>query len=56
MQVASSALSLYYRPIVVLSKDNLDRERIVSAASVDDDVSFELKLRPQRLREFIGQD
>ncbi len=48
-------LSLYYRPIVVLPKDNLDRERIVSAAPVDDDASFELKLRPQRLREFIGQ-
>jgi holliday junction DNA helicase RuvB len=48
-------LSLYHRPIVVLPKDNLDRERIVSAAPVDDDASFELKLRPQRLREFIGQ-
>lgn len=32
------------------------RERIVSAAPVDDDSSFELKLRPQRLREFIGQN
>jgi Holliday junction DNA helicase RuvB len=30
-------------------------DRIVSAAAVDDDASFELKLRPQRLREFIGQ-
>ncbi len=37
------------------SKDNPDRERIVSAVPVDDDSSFELKLRPQRLREFIGQ-
>ena len=36
--------------------DSLDRERIVSAAPLDDDASFELKLRPQRLREFIGQD
>ena len=36
-------------------KLNPDRERIVSAAPVDDDSSFELKLRPQRLREFIGQ-
>ena len=37
---------------------NLSRnqgERIVSAAPLDDDASFELKLRPQRLREFIGQ-
>ncbi len=33
-----------------------DRERIVSAVPVDDDSSFELKLRPQRLREFIGQN
>src|ERR1700690_58248 len=32
-----------------------DRERIVSAAPVEDDSSFELKLRPQRLGEFIGQ-
>ena len=32
-----------------------DRERLVSAASVEDDSSFELKLRPQRLGEFIGQ-
>jgi Holliday junction DNA helicase RuvB len=33
----------------------VDRERIVSAVPVEDDASFELKLRPQRLREFIGQ-
>lgn len=31
------------------------RERMVSAGMVDDDVSFELKLRPRRLQEFIGQ-
>ena len=31
------------------------RERIVSAAPVEDDSSFELKLRPQKLAEFIGQ-
>ncbi len=31
------------------------RERIISASPVDDDASFELKLRPQYLREFIGQ-
>ena len=31
------------------------RERIVSAAPVEDDSSFELKLRPQKLLEFIGQ-
>ena len=38
-----------------LGKQDPERERIVSAAPVDDDASFELKLRPQRLREFIGQ-
>jgi Holliday junction DNA helicase RuvB len=32
-----------------------ERDRIVSAAPVEDDASFELKLRPQRLKEFIGQ-
>lgn len=31
------------------------KERLVSAAAVEDDASFELKLRPQRLKEFIGQ-
>src|SRR6201994_523259 len=33
----------------------MSRERLVSAAPVEDDSSFELKLRPQRLGEFIGQ-
>jgi holliday junction DNA helicase RuvB len=32
-----------------------DRERLVSANPVEDDASFELKLRPRRLQEFIGQ-
>jgi holliday junction DNA helicase RuvB len=32
-----------------------ESERLVSAAPVEDDSSFELKLRPQRLVEFIGQ-
>lgn len=31
------------------------KDRLVSAAPVEDDSSFELKLRPQRLAEFIGQ-
>jgi Holliday junction DNA helicase RuvB len=31
------------------------RERLVSAAVLDDDASYELKLRPKWLREFIGQ-
>jgi len=31
------------------------KQRLVSAAPVEDDVSFELKLRPRRLQEFIGQ-
>jgi holliday junction DNA helicase RuvB len=32
-----------------------DPDRLVSASPVDDDNSFELKLRPNRLVEFIGQ-
>jgi len=32
------------------------KERLVSAVPVEDDASFELKLRPKRLREFIGQN
>lgn len=37
-------------------KQNPDiKDRLVSAAPVEDDSSFELKLRPQRLGEFIGQ-
>ncbi len=32
-----------------------EAERLVSAGSVDDDAAFELKLRPQKLSEFIGQ-
>ena len=37
-------------------KDNDDvKGRIVSAAPVEDDSSFELKLRPRKLSEFIGQ-
>jgi holliday junction DNA helicase RuvB len=32
------------------------RDRLVSAGMVDDDASFELKLRPRRLQEFIGQN
>nr|MBA3915808.1 Holliday junction branch migration DNA helicase RuvB [Terriglobales bacterium] len=31
------------------------KERIVSAAPMENDSSFELKLRPQKLAEFIGQ-
>jgi len=31
------------------------KDRLVSAAQVEDDSSFELKLRPQLLAEFIGQ-
>ena len=32
------------------------KERIISAALAEDDASFELKLRPKRLGEFIGQN
>ncbi|HUQ50006.1 MAG TPA: Holliday junction branch migration DNA helicase RuvB [Terriglobales bacterium] len=36
-------------------KNPSDHERLVSGAPVDDDASFELKLRPRLLQEFIGQ-
>ena len=32
------------------------KQRIVSAAAVEDDAGFELKLRPKFLREFVGQN
>ena len=32
-----------------------DADRLVSAGKVDDDAAFELKLRPKKLSEFIGQ-
>jgi Holliday junction DNA helicase RuvB len=41
---------------VAFLKENPNlKKRIVSAAAVEDDSSFELKLRPKRLGEFIGQ-
>ena len=47
-------------PAVSAAKDNPIalhlKDRLVSAAPVEDDSSFELKLRPQRLQEFIGQN
>src|SRR5208283_3695671 len=46
-------------PSVSAAKDNPAlhfKDRLVSAAPVEDDSSFELKLRPQRLQEFIGQN
>ena len=53
--IACLAVSSYY-PISVSSPNHPDpKERLVSAAAVEDDASFELKLRPQRLKEFIGQ-
>jgi len=55
--IASRILSLYHRLTVATLKNTPNlKERIVSAAPVEDDSSFELKLRPQRLCEFIGQD
>ena len=37
------------------SSKSADAERLVSAGRVDDDDAVELKLRPRRLAEFIGQ-
>jgi len=45
---------LTIRPVAI-PKSTEDRERLVSANPVEDDASFELKLRPKRLHEFIGQ-
>jgi Holliday junction DNA helicase RuvB len=40
----------------VASTENSElKQRLVSASAVEDDSSFELKLRPRRLPEFIGQ-
>jgi Holliday junction DNA helicase RuvB len=33
-----------------------EADRLVSAGRVDEDAAFELKLRPTRLREFVGQE
>src|SRR6202163_2215585 len=33
----------------------IDKDRLVSAVQAEDDASYELKLRPRYLREFIGQ-
>jgi len=50
-------VSLYHRLKVATLRNTPNlKERLVSAAPVEDDSSFELKLRPQRLAEFIGQD
>jgi holliday junction DNA helicase RuvB len=55
--IASPPLSLYYRRNVATLRNTPHlKDRLVSAAPVEDDSSFELKLRPQRLTEFIGQD
>jgi Holliday junction DNA helicase RuvB len=41
---------------VNLNGASADAERLVSAGRVDEDAAFELKLRPTRLREFVGQE
>src|ERR1700685_2567905 len=46
------------RPVATAKNNpdlNYSPDRLVSGAAVEDDSSFELKLRPQRLGEFIGQ-
>src|SRR5271155_228521 len=45
------------RPNVDLNRaKSTEAERLVSAGRADDDDAFELKLRPTRLAEFIGQE
>jgi Holliday junction DNA helicase RuvB len=41
---------------VNLERASAEAERLVSAGRVDEDAAFELKLRPTRLREFVGQE
>ena len=41
--------------VAALEQKSLSKNRLVSAALAEDDASFELKLRPRYLREFIGQ-
>ncbi len=53
--IAARRISFYYQPIVPSPENSKLTDRLVSAAPVEDDSSFELKLRPQRLAEFIGQ-
>lgn len=67
--IVSALLSAYYRFRVPSSASNREfraakgavaeqpdaPERLVSARVLDDDASYELKLRPKWLREFIGQ-
>jgi Holliday junction DNA helicase RuvB len=43
------------RPVASVKQNPELTSRLVSAAALEDDSSFELKLRPQRLGEFIGQ-
>src|SRR5919108_5002776 len=43
------------RPVASVKENPNLKDRLVSAAPVEDDSSFELKLRPKRLAEFIGQ-
>ena len=50
------SFSSYTRARVASTKDIAEiKDRIVSASLAEDDASFELKLRPKRLQEFIGQ-
>jgi Holliday junction DNA helicase RuvB len=56
-ELAAKNQELLPSPTVPFTKENANlKDRLVSAAPVEDDSSFELKLRPQRLVEFIGQD
>jgi Holliday junction DNA helicase RuvB len=44
------------KPKLDLNRAGSEAERLVSAGKLDDDAAFELKLRPTRLAEFIGQE
>ena len=53
--IAFAEFSSYTPARVSLAENSELKQRLVSAAPVEDDSSFELKLRPRRLQEFIGQ-
>ena len=52
--LAAVAANRYTSPIMTIAQDN-SPERLVSASRADEEQSFELKLRPRWLGEFIGQ-
>src|SRR5471032_1262020 len=55
MVLPFSSNSLYHRQVSASEQKPTDKDRLVSAVQAEEDASYELKLRPRYLREFIGQ-